>query len=312
MLPCHIIRDLLPSHVDGLTSRETDENIEEHLRDCPDCREMKAAMNGEIILETAPPKEKIVFKKLRRQQIIGAVLTVLITLYCLVGLYNLEYAIDLSSTASIEQAINEMPSFNEVNADVLEMVTVQDRVFVLYRDGAEEEYIGHGVVQFEKGIFGKYRIRDSYDTSWPLVYFDTSEIRGKSYLMISCVNTPKGAQTFRIYPNYPDDGWFYLADLDAIPLPEGDPVYEGTAEKEMLIVHPLTKEEAEARYHPFFERYYDAEGNILDSAEIAREYGYDGSRGGGGTVDRAPVEMYVYMVIVLIIGIVFIRYFLVP
>lgn len=312
MLPCYIIEDLLPSHLEGLTSSETDANIEAHLQTCESCRSVKAAMTGEIVMETAPVKEKIVFKKLRRQQIIGAVLSALITLLCIVGLYNLEYDIDLSSTASIEAAINDLPSFDEVNADVLEMVTVQDRVFVLYRDGEEEEYIGHGVVQFEKGIFGKYRIRDSADTSWPLTYFETIEIRGRPYMVISCVNDPVGAETFRIYPNYPDEDWFYLADLDDIPLPEGEPVYEGIAENEMLIIHPLTKEEAEAWYHPFFERYYDAEGNILDSAEIAGEYGYDGSRGGGGTVDRAPVEMYVYMVIVLLIGFVFVRYFLVP
>lgn len=312
MLPCYIVKDLLPSHLDGLTSQVTNADIEAHLQACETCRSVKASMTGEIILETAPPKEKFFFRKLRRQQIIGAVLSALITLYCIVGLYNLEYNIDLSSTASIEAAINDMPSFDEVNADVLEMVTVQDRVFVLYRDGEEEEYIGHGVVQFEKGILGKYRIRDSSDTSWPLIDYETIEIRGKSYLVISCVNDPVGAETFRIYPNYPDEAWFYLADLDDIPLPEGEPVYEGTTEKELLVIQPLTKEEAAAQYHPFFERYYDEEGNLLDSAEIAGEYGYDGSRGHGGTVDRAPVEMYVYMVIVLLIGFVFVRYFLVP
>lgn len=37
-MKCEIIRDLLPSYVDGLTSGESDRAIEEHLRDCGDCK----------------------------------------------------------------------------------------------------------------------------------------------------------------------------------------------------------------------------------------------------------------------------------
>ncbi|MFQ7549709.1 MAG: zf-HC2 domain-containing protein [Blautia marasmi] len=33
-MKCEIIRDLLPSYVDGLTSRESDRAIEEHLKGC--------------------------------------------------------------------------------------------------------------------------------------------------------------------------------------------------------------------------------------------------------------------------------------
>lgn len=316
MLPCHIIRDLLPSHVDGLTSRETDENIEEHLRDCPDCREMKAAMTGQIILETAPPKEKIVFKKLRRQQIIGAVLTALITLYCLVGLYNLEYNIDFSNTESIEQAINDALPYDYIDADFVQMVTLKNRAFVLFRDGAEAEYKGHGVAHFERGIFGKYRLREMEQTTYPLLHYFVAEIQGKSYMVISCVNEPVGAETVRIYPNYPAAEWFYRGDFDApVPPPEENPVYEGTVEKEMLVMEPLTEEEAEAYYTLYFELYYDAEGNVMDSGEIAAGYvehedfaDWDAN----GSVDQAPTQMYVFMVIVLVIGIVFIRYFLVP
>lgn len=36
---CDIIKDLLPSYADGLTNETTNEIIEDHLRDCPGCRE---------------------------------------------------------------------------------------------------------------------------------------------------------------------------------------------------------------------------------------------------------------------------------
>lgn len=316
MLPCHIIKDLLPSHLDGLTSPETDESIEEHLRGCENCRSVKSAMTGEILLETAPPKEKFVFRKLRRQQIIGAVLTALITLLCIVGLYNLEYNIDFSNTESIEQAINDALPYDYIDADFIEMVTLKDRAFVLYRDGEETEYKGHGVAHFERGIFGKYRLRETADTTWPLLHYFIAEIRGKSYMVISCVNDPVGAETFRIYPNYPDYDWLQFSHSDdPVPVPEGEPFYEGTTEKELLILVPMSDEATEDHYWLYYEQYYDAEGNRLDSAEIVAEYlEFDSLNDfdAGGSLDQDPVQMYVYMIIVLIIGIVFIRYFLVP
>ena len=36
---CDIIKDLLPSYADGLTNETTNAIIEEHLNDCPGCRE---------------------------------------------------------------------------------------------------------------------------------------------------------------------------------------------------------------------------------------------------------------------------------
>lgn len=39
MLPCHIVRDLLPSYLEHLTGPETEADICEHLESCPDCRQ---------------------------------------------------------------------------------------------------------------------------------------------------------------------------------------------------------------------------------------------------------------------------------
>lgn len=47
-MKCEIIRDLLPSYVDGLTSRESDRAIEEHLKGCRECREYMDEMKQEV------------------------------------------------------------------------------------------------------------------------------------------------------------------------------------------------------------------------------------------------------------------------
>ena len=50
-LACEVVRDLLPSYIDGLTSPETSALIEAHLRDCEACRAVHGEMTGR-----EPPK----------------------------------------------------------------------------------------------------------------------------------------------------------------------------------------------------------------------------------------------------------------
>ena len=43
-LTCAVVRDLLPSYVEGLTSEETNRAVESHLSACPDCMARKNTM----------------------------------------------------------------------------------------------------------------------------------------------------------------------------------------------------------------------------------------------------------------------------
>ena len=51
-IPCAVIKDLLPSYADDLTSPETSGLVREHLEECPDCEAVYEAMHGEIPPET--------------------------------------------------------------------------------------------------------------------------------------------------------------------------------------------------------------------------------------------------------------------
>lgn len=45
-LTCGVVRDLLPSYVEGLTSQETNTAVERHLSECPDCAQLRTALAG--------------------------------------------------------------------------------------------------------------------------------------------------------------------------------------------------------------------------------------------------------------------------
>lgn len=52
---CNIVKDLLPTYIDGLCSKESKEFIEDHLRNCPDCKEVFEMMQDDIKVEDLGP-----------------------------------------------------------------------------------------------------------------------------------------------------------------------------------------------------------------------------------------------------------------
>ena len=67
-LPCGVVRDLLPSYVEGLTAPETNEAVERHLSDCADCERLRTELASRDV-PGAPEEVKEVdyLKKVRRR-----------------------------------------------------------------------------------------------------------------------------------------------------------------------------------------------------------------------------------------------------
>ena len=72
-LSCALVRDLLPSYVDRLTSEETNHAIDRHLAGCEGCREALRLMKGPQPAE-AKPAEVDYLKKVRRRGICRSLL----------------------------------------------------------------------------------------------------------------------------------------------------------------------------------------------------------------------------------------------
>lgn len=48
MLNCHIVKDLLPNYIDGLVSKQTEQDIQQHLQSCCDCQSLYDQMKVPI------------------------------------------------------------------------------------------------------------------------------------------------------------------------------------------------------------------------------------------------------------------------
>lgn len=55
---CKIIRDIFPSYVDELTNKDTNQYIEEHLKNCEDCKKILENMKKELRIDTTKKDSK--------------------------------------------------------------------------------------------------------------------------------------------------------------------------------------------------------------------------------------------------------------
>lgn len=87
-LPCAVVRDLLPSYLEGLTEKETDVLVSEHLKNCKECAECCTRMREPELLEHPEEKQVDYLKKLRRnscKKVVAAVLCACLILVTGIG-----------------------------------------------------------------------------------------------------------------------------------------------------------------------------------------------------------------------------------
>ena len=84
---CKIIQDLLPSYSDGITSQETNNYIEDHLKNCAECKNILKNMNKEIepneTIDQA--KELKYLRGFKNRRNIMVVLSIILTICLCVG-----------------------------------------------------------------------------------------------------------------------------------------------------------------------------------------------------------------------------------
>ena len=102
-MKCEIIKDLLPSYVDELTSAESNEEIESHLEYCPECQEYLREIRKDIEVDKAEKDKNIeIFIKVKEKtvQIIICVVMILAVIVAIIyGRWESYYHIGRSITS---------------------------------------------------------------------------------------------------------------------------------------------------------------------------------------------------------------------
>ena len=93
---CDIVKDLLPSYSDGLTSQETNSFIEEHLKKCDECKNMLKNMNKKIDLDENIDQTKEVkyLKGFKTRRNLIVVISIILTICICIGVILIRVPLD--------------------------------------------------------------------------------------------------------------------------------------------------------------------------------------------------------------------------
>jgi len=234
---------------------------------------------------------EIVRKKHGLRNVMAALLSAVITLVLMVSLYNYEFSVSVTSTADLERGLNAYRFGTDITADVLESVSVGKTLFVLYRQDGHPT--AGGLARLERGVFGRYRIIGATDFNWTLCQAYPEKAGGREYLAVFCINDLPDVDTVVFYG---DDR-------------KTEPLFSVPMQKTPFLT--VTESDKDApRFSPFWSRYFDASGREIEQESLLELLPSDqgASRSGAGTAELWLI--YAFEIILLLLGVVFVRYFL--
>lgn len=164
-MKCEIIKDLLPNYIDGLTSRESNEAIEQHLETCSSCAkylndmkaDMKEAVKEDRILQEVTAGQIDPLLKIRRSVIRKIFFAVLITaVVC--GIFADIYRSYYYGGIQAEEGDVEIVTRRNGGLVVVEFCGTNDKIKIDMLNGTEErEAEGKGEGALRSFMPVKYR-----------------------------------------------------------------------------------------------------------------------------------------------------------
>jgi len=217
-MKCEIIKDLLPSYVDELTSQESNEEIEAHLEYCPECREYLGEIRKEIEVDKAEKDENIeIFIKVKEKtvQIIICVIMIVVVIASIVyGKWEAKYINGRSITS------------DEVNVSLKEEEGIKMLVF----EPKNEDVVflmGHTL---DEEINGKMPVTTFMFTKYNK-YPNINEMNDSSYMFyVLDEDTIMDLFSFPNILDYSDDDFFAIEFDDCVKTIKISDLVEGNIE----------------------------------------------------------------------------------
>ena len=157
-----------------------------------------------------------------------------------------------------------------------------------------ENVQGHyGFAKLEQGIFGRYRFHNSGNADWPLYNGRSEKVSGRDYLLLFGIYDLPGVASYKAVD------W------------QGKLLYEGAAESAPFL--RVVELEEKASFFPGdLAVYYDEVGNELDRWALMKDLPEAAEAQTWSTGSAELFMVYVFIGIVLALGVLLVRYFLLP
>lgn len=157
---CDIIQDLLPSYSDKISSKSTNNLVEEHLQECSNCRKILADMNKDIEIKTLNDKTEQInyLKGYKKKQKLFIVLSIVLTAIILaivfiINIFNKNILVDRKLYVDVNKFnveymyMKENEDKNETTGEIYKYKTLK---VYLYSDEYKYMYLT-GACEFEEG-----------------------------------------------------------------------------------------------------------------------------------------------------------------
>lgn len=241
--------------------------------------------------EKDPVAKSKSLKSLNKKQKIGVVLSSIITLLCMFGVYNMEFTVNIKNEDSFEVAIDKYFFDDDVEANIVKSQKVGRNLVVFFERG---EYKGHyGIANLEPGLFGKYRFRNASLSDWPL--YNHTYSKDNRYLILYGIDTLPGVETYAVYPSNNTSK---------------EPIYKGKVEDSPFL-NIIKLDSPENYVSTDFIHYYGSNGDEIDFNKLWDEVSQpdEGSTSSVGSME--PGMVYIFISVIFVLGIIFVRYFLI-
>lgn len=122
-LPCAVVRDLLPSYVEGLTEEETTAAVSSHLETCESCRKHYEAMSAGEKAPKAETKEVDYLKTVRKKNGNRVILAVVLAVVIVLGAVGAKLFIigSQANGGAVATQITPHPETNSVHVSLANM-----------------------------------------------------------------------------------------------------------------------------------------------------------------------------------------------
>jgi hypothetical protein len=312
-LKCSIVQDLIPNYIEKLTSYETDQAIQEHLNTCTDCKNLYEQMVVDMSTPVSAPKVELKFlKKVKRTRLLAAALCIVLTLVLSYLLYHSEYHYTIDkedlSVAITKFATPFEPAFE---AYVLETQAVGNILIASFKDRAHLD--NYGVAVLVKGFNQRYRIvRTQIKASdySSVVEIFPLEIKNERYYAVSGYNLSSDIHFYGLdYHAYMNPG-----DLSKDRVTQS--IQFEVKNPQFLEIYPADEldEQAVNESSETLYNYRLTEASLYDANanEITENFRKEnpGVRAHSGAGKAELFLIYVYIAIVVGLGIIMTRYFL--